>query len=231
MSENYTSKRKDTSENSCVICGRSQASPVTPGPAGQGICTNKHWSISRWFLLSEILHVRSSGFWQHILNKIGEGKNPIARINLNILVNAYMGNSCLKALSMCLGTWALGQEELQLQCQGKARMCQDVLGIPGAPLCWQKTMSPKQRKHSVWQASGFMELLSNFDGFHLCFCMDNSQVRLGLKGMGCTGARNTTLITQRVCAQWEALLERDHKYSKKHFPDTHLGILIMNKCL
>lgn len=39
-----------------------------------------------------------------------------------------------------------------------------------------------------------------------------------------------TLISQIVCAQREAFLVQDYKYSKKHFADFHLGILIMNKC-
>lgn len=77
-------------------------------------------SISRCFLLSE-----RSGFWLLMLHKIGGGKNPIARISLNILVNAHMGNSCLRALSMCWATWALGQEVLQVATP-MPRMCQDM---------------------------------------------------------------------------------------------------------
>lgn len=49
-----------------------------------------------------------------MLNQIGGGKNPTARISLNILVNANRGNDCLKALSMCWAAWAPGQEVLQL---------------------------------------------------------------------------------------------------------------------
>lgn len=86
----------------------------------------------------------------------------------------------------------------------------------------------KEKKDSMGQTSDFIELLSNC--FHLCFCMENTQVSLGLKGVDYTGTRNAAVIAQGVSAQQEALLEQDHKYSKKRFPDTHLGILIMNKC-
>lgn len=43
--------KKDTSEKSSVICGRSQVSPVTPVPVGQWICTNTHWEHKQVLLV------------------------------------------------------------------------------------------------------------------------------------------------------------------------------------
>lgn len=157
---------------------------------------------------------------------MGGGKNPTARISLNILVNANWGNGCLKDLSMCWAAWAPGQEVLQLA-TSMPREGKDVLGLPGAPLGWQRVCPqrreniPCEKVQLLWSCSLIL-MASTF-----AFAWRIHRVGWLWKD---TGARNAAATTQRVCAQREALLEQDHKYSKKHFPDIHLGILIMNKC-
>lgn len=96
MSENYTSKTKKRHVRK-ELCHLWKKSGVpSQFLLAKGSVPISFGSISRCFLLSEILQVRSSGFWQHVLNKIGGDKNPVARVRLSTLVNAYMGKTALK---------------------------------------------------------------------------------------------------------------------------------------
>lgn len=96
-----------------------------------------------------------------MLNKIGGGKNPIARVSLNILVNAYMGNSCLKALSMCWAAWATWGK----RCSNPNAKGRQGCVRTGAKATWgttglAKSMSPKEKTFSVTNFSFYGAALS-----------------------------------------------------------------------
>lgn len=115
-----------------------------------------------------------------------------------------------------------------------AKGSEDISGLCPQGYVWlTSSRPPKKWKYTTWHTVPFMKLLFNFDGFHPCFCTENTHGRPGLKGTHRTNhtcTRNAILISQIPYAQQEALLVQDYKYSKKHFPDFHLGILIMDKC-